>query len=202
MQTWIIDVIEKFGYFGIAFLITLENVFPPIPSEIVLSFAGFVTKHSSLEVAPVVIAATVGSVFGAAILYWVGRLLSTERLERLVSGRVGRILRFEAKDIRRAEAWFVKRGSLTVFLCRFVPIIRSLISIPAGTTKMHFGHFLLLTTAGTAIWNLVLVMLGRIAGHAWQQVAAVVDTYALVALVVIAFLVIGGVIVFYRKRHE
>lgn len=200
MQTIIIDLIEQFGYFGITLLITLENVFPPIPSEIVLTFAGFMTKHSELQTLPVVLSATVGSVLGAAILYWVGRLLSTERLMRLVSGKVGRILHFEPADVRKAEAWFVKRGSIAVFFCRFVPIIRSLISIPAGTTKMRFGHFLLLTTAGTAVWNVVLVLLGRLAGHAWQQVAGYVDTYALVALVV---LVIGAVVaaaIFYKKR--
>lgn len=200
MQNFIIDAIEQFGYIGIMLLITLENVFPPIPSEIVLTFAGFMTKHSDLQVVPVIIYATIGSVIGAAILYWVGRLLSTERLERLVSGRVGRLLHFEAADVRKAEEWFVRRGNLAVFFCRFVPIIRSLISIPAGTTKMRFGHFLLLTTAGTAVWNVVLVILGRLAGHAWKQVAAVVDTYALVALVVLVVVLILAAAIFYKKR--
>ncbi len=200
MQTLIIDAIERFGYIGIMLLITLENVFPPIPSEVVLSFAGFMTKHSRLETVPVIIAATVGSVLGAAILYWVGRLLSTERLERLVSGRLGRLLRFEPSDVRKAEGWFVKHGSVAVFFCRFVPIIRSLISIPAGTTKMRFGHFLLLTTAGTAIWNVVLVLLGRMAGHAWTQVAHYVDSYALIALVVLAGAFVIGAVIFYKKR--
>lgn len=201
MQEFIINAIESFGYLGIMLLITLENVFPPIPSEVVLSFAGFMTKHSELNVSWVVVYATIGSVLGAAILYWVGRLLSTERLERMVAGRLGRILHFEPTDIVKAEGWFKKRGNIAVFFCRFIPIIRSLISIPAGTTKMPFGHFLLLTTAGTAVWNLVLVFLGRAAGHAWSQVAGYVDSYAHIALVILVVLAGGLFAIFYQKRR-
>ncbi|WP_054749320.1 DedA family protein [Lacticaseibacillus thailandensis] len=199
MQTAIETVIAQFGYLGICLLIMLENVFPPIPSEIVLTFGGFVTHHTSLVVPGVVLAATVGSVVGAIILYWVGRILSAERIERLVAGRTGRVLHLTVADVRKVERWFTRHGNMAVFWGRFVPIIRSLISIPAGTTKMPFARFVVLSTIGTSIWNVVLVVLGRAAGSAWQRVAAYVDTYALVVLVVVLVTVVVLSAWFYKK---
>ncbi|WP_155285906.1 DedA family protein [Lacticaseibacillus zhaodongensis] len=202
MQNLIMDAIESFGYLGVLLLITLENVFPPIPSEVVLTFAGFMTKHTSMTAPLVIVSATIGSVLGAIVLYLVGRLLSTERLERLVSGRVGRLLHFKPSDIVKAERWFKRRGNSAVFFCRFIPIVRSLISIPAGTTKMPFGRFVLLSAAGTAVWNIVLVYFGRAAGHAWSRVAGYFDTYAFVALIVLVLVFIAGVAIFYKRRFK
>lgn len=200
MQTAIESVIEQFGYLGICLLILLENVFPPIPSEIVLTFGGFVTHHTSLDVPGVIVAATIGSVLGAIVLYWVGRILSAERIERLVAGRTGKVLRLTVADVRKVERWFTRHGNSAVFWGRFVPIVRSLISIPAGTTGMPFVRFVVLSAVGTSIWNVVLVMLGRAAGSAWQQVAAYVDTYALIVLVVGVVAVVIFVVWYFKKR--
>lgn len=200
MQTMIVDFIDQFGYLGVFLLITLENVFPPIPSEIVLTFSGFMTLHSSMTLTGVIIVATAGSVAGAIILYAVGRLLSVERLERLIDGKVGRLLHFKRSDLEKAERWFVKRGKSTLFFCRFIPIVRSLISIPAGTTKMPFIQFLFLTAAGTLIWNVVLVTLGQHAGKAWTQVAGYVDTFAHITLIVLIVLILAGVAYFVKTR--
>ncbi|MFD0897445.1 DedA family protein [Loigolactobacillus binensis] len=200
MQNMIVDFIDQFGYFGIFLLITLENVFPPIPSEIVLTFSGFMTLHSNLNLTGVVLAATAGSVAGAIILYAVGRLLSVERLQRLIDGKVGRMLHFKRSDLEKAERWFTKRGKSTLFFCRFVPIVRSLISIPAGTTKMPLTQFIILTTAGTFIWNIVLVMLGHHAGRAWTQIAGYIDTFAHITLIVLILALVIGVAYFVKKR--
>lgn len=131
MESWITSVMEQFGYFGIALLILLENVFPPIPSEVILTFGGFMTTKSDLTVLGVVVASTIGSVGGAVILYWIGRILNVERIERIIE-KWGKYLRLTKEDVRKADAWFDKYGPWTVFFCRFIPLIRSLISVPAG----------------------------------------------------------------------
>jgi membrane protein DedA with SNARE-associated domain len=193
MQNMMLDLIEQFGYLGVFLLITIENVFPPIPSELVLTFGGFMTTQTNLGLIGVILAATAGSVLGAIILYGVGRLLSTERLERFTASRLGRLLRLKKSDIRRAEARFQKHGGVTIFFCRFIPVIRSLISIPAGTTKMPLPGFIVLTTLGTLVWNTVLVILGRFAGHAWHRIADYVDllTYGVLAVIVVLALYYG-----------
>ncbi len=200
MNKIILEIINQYGYIGIGLLIAIENIFPPIPSEIILTFGGFMTTFSSMNVWGVILAATIGSVLGAIILYALGRLLNTERLKRLCDGKLGKILRLKKEDIGKAEQWFDKYGNKTVFFCRFIPIVRSLISIPAGMARMKLPVFLLLTTLGTFIWNTVLVYLGRFAGDTWERVASVVDVYSMLAAVFLALaaLVIG--VVFIKKR--
>ena len=132
MQEIIITLINKFGYLAISFLIALENIFPPIPSEIILTFSGFMTIHTKLNIIWVIISATIGSVVGAFILYKIGNILNKERMEKLIKSKVGKVLRLKKKDIEKADYWFDTKGSITVFFCRFIPIVRSLISIPAG----------------------------------------------------------------------
>ncbi|RYM02938.1 DedA family protein [Sporolactobacillus sp. THM7-7] len=193
MENWIIHFMEQFGYPGIFILIFLENVFPPIPSEIILTFGGFMTTHTRLNVPGVVAAATAGSVSGASVLYGIGKLLNVERLERIV-GRWGHILRLKVSDIHKADAWFDRYGYRTVFFCRMVPLIRSLISIPAGMSDMKFAPFLLYTTAGTFIWNVILVGTGVALGSSWEKILSFMNvysnaTYAVLGLGFILFVV-------------
>lgn len=197
---WIIALMDQFGYFGIALLIAVENIFPPIPSEVILTFGGFMTTYTSMNVWGVVLAATIGSVIGAFVLYLIGRILNAERLERLLSGRAGRVLRLKPDDVEKAQGWFENRGGKAVFFCRFIPIVRSLISIPAGMTGMNPGKFAAFTTAGTFLWNLVLVNLGVLAGASWEKIAAAVDTYAHIVLVIIIAVAVLAGILFYKKR--
>jgi membrane protein DedA with SNARE-associated domain len=200
MQQFIIDIMNQFGYFGILFLIALENLFPPIPSEVILTFGGFMTISTKMTVLGVIIVSTIGSVLGALILYGVGRLLTRERLLALVDGKIGRMLRFKKEDVIKSEEWFSKRGKTTVFFCRFIPIIRSLISIPAGMTKMNMGIFLILTTIGTAIWNTVLVSLGAAFGASWEKIANIIDTYSHITLIVLCIVFVVICFVFYKTR--
>jgi len=202
MQSWIIQIVNQFGYFGIALLIAIENIFPPIPSEVILTFSGFLTTVTGLKIWGVVLAATIGSVLGAVILYYVGRLISPERLKRLLDGKLGKILHFKKEDIHHAGSWFARYGSFTVFFCRFIPVVRSLISIPAGMAKMKIGMFLLLTTLGTCLWNIVLVCLGAFFGSSWETVASYINTYSTAATVGIAALLLLFVIWFYLKKAK
>ncbi len=200
MQNWIIQIMNTFGYAGIALLIAIENIFPPIPSEVILTFGGFMTTYTSMNIWGVIIFATIGSVVGAIVLYGIGRWLSPEKLERWLDGRLGKILHFKKEDVSRAADWFSKRGKPTVFFCRFIPIVRSLISIPAGIARMNMVIFLILTTVGTFIWNAVLVYLGAFAGTSWEKVVGYIGTYSMItvfAFVVLAFIT---AIVFYKKR--
>lgn len=200
MQEWIIQTMNQFGYIGIMLLIAIENVFPPIPSEVILTFGGFSTTYTDMQVWGVVIAATVGAVIGALVLYSIGRFFPPERIEGWLDGRLGQMLHFKREDVERAAHWFEKKGRITVFACRFIPIIRSLISIPAGMTKMSMGVFLLYTTAGTFLWNTVLVHLGVFAGESWERVAEYIDLYAHATLVVLIILFVIGAIFFYKTR--
>ncbi len=203
MHEIILQIMNKFGYFGIAFLIAIENVFPPIPSEVILTFGGFMTSNTNMTITGVIIVSTIGSVIGAIILYLLGRLLTKERLYKLVDGRIGRILRFKKQDIDKSEEWFSKKGKSTVLFCRFIPIVRSLISIPAGMTKMEFSLFLIYTIIGSAIWNSVLTYLGFAAGNAWESVAKYVDSFAKITLIMLACVVcVCGFIVYKKRKFE
>ncbi|MBS4217530.1 DedA family protein [Bacillus sp. FJAT-49711] len=199
MEAWIIEIMEKFGYIGILFLIAIENVFPPIPSEIILTFGGVMTTKTNLTVSGVVWFATLGSVIGAVVLYGIGHLININRLEKLVQ-KYGHILRLTKDDLQKADAWFAKYGIWTVFFCRFIPLIRSLISVPAGMAHMNFGLFLLLTAVGTFIWNIILVYLGAAVGESWEDIVQIMDVYSNIIYIVLVVIVIILAILFMKKR--
>ena len=200
MQTAIIEIINKFGYLGIVSLITIENLFPPIPSEVILTFGGFATTISNITVIGVIIASTVGSVIGAVILYLLGRVLSVEKLEKFSESKFGKILGLEKADIEKSVNWFDSKGKYAVFFGRFIPIIRSLVSVPAGMAKMAMLPFLILTTIGSLIWNTVLVILGRIAGDSWNVIAMYVGGYSDIVLILFMIVFVFGIMAFYIKK--
>ncbi|MDP4097917.1 DedA family protein [Paenibacillus sp. P96] len=177
MEQWIIEIMNGYGYLGVFLLIALENLFPPIPSEVILTFGGFMTTTSGLSIIGVIAAATAGSVAGAICLYGIGRLLSADRLEWLII-RYGKFFRLKPEDIQKTYAWFDQYGTWAVFLGRLVPLIRSLISIPAGSTGMSFLPFLILTTLGSLIWNTALVYIGSAVGASWETIVGYMDLYS------------------------
>ena len=199
MEQWITEFMEAYGYFGILLLIAIENLFPPIPSEVILTFGGFMTTTSELTIFGVVLAATLGSLIGAILLYGVGRALSAERLEAIVV-RYGAILRLKPEDIRKADAWFDRYGPWAVFFGRLVPVVRSLISIPAGSSGMRFTTFLLLTTIGSLIWNTALVGVGAAVGASWSTIVHYMDLYAYIVYALLALGVIAAVAWYVRNR--
>ena len=202
MKSLILSVMEQYGYPGLFFLIFLENVLPPIPSEVILPFGGFLTIHTALSVPGVVCFATLGSLAGAVVLYGAGYLLNRERLTRLVDGKVGKLLRLKGEDIAKADDWFRSKGRITVFFCRCVPVVRSLISVPAGMSRMEFPLFLLYTTAGTLIWNILLVSLGAFMGESWSYIAWLVGEYSHVMLIILGISALSGVLGFYIRRKN
>lgn len=189
MQNWILDFMEEFGYLGVLLLMALENVFPPIPSEVILSFGGFMTTYSRLTTIGIIFAATIGSVVGAIILYGIGRILDVARLEKIID-KWGHILRLKKEDLYKADAWFDKYGIWTVLFCRMVPLIRSLISIPAGMSNMNFWYFLIFTTVGTLIWNIILVSIGAALGESWEEILSYLGVYSNIVYAIIAIICI------------
>lgn len=200
VQTWITDFMEQFGYIGIFLMIALENIFPPIPSEVILPFGGFMTTYTSLTVPGVIAAATAGSVVGAIVLYGIGRLLSVERLERIVD-RWGGWLRVKPEDIDKANRTFQRYGVWAVFFGRMIPLVRSLISIPAGMAKMNIWLFLWLSVLGTLIWNTILISIGAALGESWGKVSEVIGAYAEVVYIIIAAIILIGAVRFWKRRR-
>ncbi|TYS64843.1 DedA family protein [Bacillus infantis] len=201
MENWIKDVIEQFGYAGIFLLIALENIFPPIPSEIILTFGGFMTAQTNITVIGTIAAATLGSTVGAALLYGAGLLLSRNRFERMID-RWGGILRLKKADLDKAFGWCDRYGYWTILICRMIPLIRSLISIPAGMAKMNFPLFLLFTVIGTLIWNTILVNIGAAFGDSWETAVGYLDMYSNVVYMLIAAAVIGAAFFLIRRRKK
>ena len=201
MENWITQFMEQYGYLGVFLMIALENVFPPIPSEIILPFGGFMTTYTSMTVPGVVIASTAGSVVGAVILYGIGLLLDVERLEKIID-RFGHILRVTKEDVHKADAWFDKYGIWTVLFCRMVPLIRSLISIPAGMSNMKFWLFIAFTTVGTLIWNIILVSVGAALGDNWDRITEFMDVYSNIAYAIIGIGIIIFLVYFFNKKRK
>ncbi|CUH93672.1 DedA family protein [Herbinix luporum] len=206
MYEWIIEIMNKFGLLGIFLLITIENIFPPIPSEVILTFGGFMTTpvDSTITIWGVIIVSTLGSVVGAIILYGIGLLLSAERLGAILDGKIGKLLGFKKDDVFKACDWFNKKGKITVLFCRCVPIVRSLISIPAGMAKMRFDLFVILTTLGSFIWNIILVYLGAAAGASWEKIVEGTDVYKTITVIVLGVIALAVLIwyILYRKKNS
>ena len=202
MENFIIEVMNSYGYIGIFFLIMLENVFPPIPSEVILTFGGFMTISSNMNIVGVVVASTLGSVLGACILYSIGKLLNKEKLIKIVKSKYWKLLRVKQKDIESADNWFDKKGNITVFFCRFVPIVRSLISIPAGMSDMPILKFIIYTICGSVIWNATLIYVGAFAGDKKDIILNVIDKASYLILFILIIIFIVFVLWFYKRKYS
>ena len=202
MQEMVIEIMNNFGYIGIFLLIAIENIFPPIPSEVILLFGGFMTTSTDMNVIGVIIASTLGSLVGAIALYYIGKILNKERLKKIITSKYGKLLRLTPEDIDKADNWFDTKGNKTVFFCRFIPLIRSLISIPAGMSEMPMKKFLIYPIAGSAIWNTALTIAGSIVGEKWEDILAIMDQYSHIIVIALAILFIIAVVIFYSKRRK
>lgn len=196
---WIAYVMETFGLVGLAVLLLAENLFPPIPSELVLPLAGFFVGRGTFGFAGALVASTLGSVAGALILYALGR-----HGGRPLILRYGRALRVKERDLDRVEGWFERYGDSVVLFARVVPLARSVISIPAGILDMPLGRFMVLTALGSAAWNALLIGAGWTLGSNWTRVSAVVGRYSDVVLVLafVATVALLGRWAFVRRRRS
>lgn len=200
MKSFVLGVLEQYGYPGLFFLILLENLFPPIPSEVILPFGGFLTIHTGLGLAGMIVCSTLGSLAGAVLLYGAGRILDEKKLRRLAAGKVGRVLCLKEEDVGKADEWFRNRGKKAVFFCRCVPVVRSLISIPAGMSHMALPEFFLYTTAGTVIWNTLLLSLGAFMGESWEYITFLAGEYSHVMLIILGISAFSAYLGFRGKR--
>jgi membrane protein DedA with SNARE-associated domain len=194
LGSWIAGNLAAFGYPGLAALLLIENLFPPIPSELILPLAGFLVGRGEMSFLPALLAATAGSLLGAYALYAVGLWGG-----RPVVLRYGRWLRVKDTDLDHAEIWFEKYGDWVVFFARMVPGARSIVSIPAGMLRMPLGRFTLLTTLGSAAWNVLLIGAGWFLGENWRRITSAVGTLSDLVLVTLTVGVVFGVIWWLRR---
>ena len=181
---WVAGVIDSLGTAGVGLLVALENLVPPIPSEIVLTLGGFLANQGRMSLPLVIIAATVGSVVGALILYWLGRSLGEDRLKRWLD----HIPLVDTDDLEKADKWFERHANAAVLFGRCVPVVRSLVSIPAGANEMPIGRFVAFTTLGSGVWNTLFVGAGYALGSNWQRVEQYAQwfDYAIYAVVAVS----------------
>ena len=191
MLKWILEVISSFGYAGIVFLMFIENVFPPIPSEIIVPLAGFLVTKKQFTFVGVVVAGTIGSVLGSMPLYYLGKKIEEKRLREWI-GKYGRWLTISERDVDRAKNWFNKHGGSTVFFCRLIPGVRSLISLPAGIEQMSLISFLLWSTAGAALWTTLLTAAGYFLSTNFEKVEEYLDP--------VSYFILGALVVIYIYR--
>jgi membrane protein DedA with SNARE-associated domain len=196
MAKWVMKLVSGAGYPALLFLMFLENVYPPIPSELTIPLAGYVVSRGQLSFLGIVLAGTLGSVLGALPLYYAGRALGEERVLDWAD-RHGQWLTVSRKELERAKRWFVRHGGMAVFFCRLIPGVRSLISIPAGVERMPMAAFLAYTSVGAGLWTTLLAFLGY--GLAWKYTE--VERY----LDPVSYAMLGGIVVLYIirvVRHE
>jgi membrane protein DedA with SNARE-associated domain len=194
---WVDQVISSFGYAGVATLMLLENLFPPIPSEAILPLVGFLVNRGDLAAITALLAATLGSLVGALVLYafgrWGGRPLVL---------RYRRVLRVTEAELDRADGWFDRYGSWIVLFGRMVPLARSVVSIPAGMSEMPVWRFVLLTALGSAAWNALLIGAGWFLGENWLRVTAVVGSLSNMVLVIVAVGVVALGVWWWRRQRQ
>jgi len=201
MVEWITNTINSLGYVGIGFLMFMENLFPPIPSELIMPLAGFTAAQGEMNVFYAVLAGVIGTVLGALPWYFAGKFLGGDRLKAWAD-RYGKWLGISSKEMDEATKWFLKHGGRTVLLCRLVPGVRTLISIPAGTCNMPFVPFLVYSTIGTLAWVSLLTGAGYLLGDNYELVEVYIGPLAklIVGGLLIAF--IAWVIIKRRKQNS
>lgn len=195
---WAVSVMEALGGFGAALLIGLENLFPPLPSEIILPLAGFTASQGDLGLIEVILWCTAGSLVGAWALYGVGALLGRERTRAIMN----KLPLVKIEDVDKTEKWFDKHGKKTVFFGRMIPIFRSLISIPAGVTRMPLLIFTGLTLVGSLIWNTILIYAGYLLGENWHKVEQYVGILSKVVLALIVLGLVVWIVLRLRQRNS
>ncbi len=185
LVTFAINAVSILGYPGIIAVMALENVFPPIPSEAVMPLAGFLVTTGRFQIVPSIICGVIGSIIGAIVLYYFGVIFSGDKIRNFLD-KYGKYFMTTTEDLDAAEKWFANYGHWAVLIARVIPIVRSIISIPAGFTRMPMGKFLALTTLGTTVWTAFLTVLGVILGENWDKVGPTLQKFDYLILVIIA----------------
>lgn len=201
IKLWVENIISTMGYPGLGIVMFLENVFPPIPSEVVLPLAGSLTLSNRFSLFWITVVGMSGSLLGAFLFYGLGKWLGEPRVRKIIK-KYGRYAFLAVEDLDRSLAWFNRFGDLVIFFGRMVPIVRSLISIPAGVAAMNFAKFTGLTIVGTALWSFLLAWGGRLLGEQWPLIAEWIDTYQNIVLLIAGLLVIIFIVNRLPKRKK
>jgi membrane protein DedA with SNARE-associated domain len=201
MFEWMKNAIQTVGYPGLVFFVFLENVFPPIPSEVIIPFGGFLVVKGDMNFILVVLAGTAGSVLGALPLYYLGRYLNRDRMKYFFNHK-GKFLMVDEDNVDRSYAWFHKHGEWAVFICRMIPGLRSYVSIPAGSAKMGMPRFLALTAGGTAIWTAFLAWLGTLLGNNYEKVSKYLDPVMWGVTIIIVLSIAWWIFKQWRKKEK
>jgi membrane protein DedA with SNARE-associated domain len=200
MFQWTLQIIEQGGYFGIFLLMILENIFPPIPSEIVIPLAGFAAARGDLNIIGVIIATTLGGLAGCIPWYVLGRMYGIRRLRKM-SSKYGRILTISPDDVDDAQAWFLRHGHLAVFFGRLMPTVRTLISVPAGIARMPISSFLFYSLLGTSVWNALLLFSGYVLESQYDRISIYIDFFSNAIIISFISIYIYRVVT-YEKRER
>ncbi|WP_201538671.1 DedA family protein [Psychrobacter immobilis] len=198
ISEWVLSIMAKFGYFGIVFAMFAENVFPPIPSEVIMPAAGFAASRGDFNLILVILAGTLGASLGALPLYYLGRVFDEERLVAFAE-KYGKYMLIKPNDITSANDWFDKHGKTAVFFGRMVPGVRSLISIPAGMNNMPLLPFLALTALGSSIWTAVLTLAGYYLGQNYEIIEGALAPYSKGFGILVIVIIIGWLI---KRRRQ
>lgn len=201
MASWIENVIDMLGVWGIALLMFLENVFPPIPSELIMTLSGFAASRGETSIVLVIIAGTLGSLAGALFWYGIGRMFDQERVKRLAD-RHGRWVTLTRTDLERTDRWFDDHGHWAVLFGRLIPTIRTLISIPAGFSEMPLSRFLIFTSIGTTIWTAFLALFGYWLGNDYQMLEEWLDPVSLGVVVLVVVIYVWRFITFPKTHRD
>jgi membrane protein DedA with SNARE-associated domain len=199
LAAWVESVIEKIGYLGVALLVGLESVIPVIPSEIVQPYAGFVARRDDMSVVIMVIVATIGSVVGSLIMYGIAAAIGPSRLHSFI-GKYGKWIGISSAELVKAESWFDRRANATVLFGRCVPLIRAVISIPAGFRRMKILPFTIYTAIGSLMWNIFLIGAGALLGDQWDRISKYISAFQWV--VVLAIIVVLARFVISRVKRR
>jgi membrane protein DedA with SNARE-associated domain len=195
MTDWLVSLMSQMGGIGVAVAVFLENLFPPIPSEVILPLAGVTASQGKMGLVEAIVWATAGSLIGALVLYAIAAAIGSQRIRRLFD-----IMPLvQASDIDTADSWFARYGWSSVLIGRVIPVVRSLISIPAGLARIGLARFIGLTVLGSAVWNTVLVMAGFALGQRWQVILSFLDRFQSVVIVLLAALIVWYLVVSVRR---
>lgn len=198
MNQLFLNLIEKFGSFGVFLLIFIENIFPPIPSEAVLGIGGFFISTTKLTFISVLFAATLGSVSGAVVLYYIGKYINSPKVRNVFIGK-DKILRIDQDSLGKIKRIYTKYQKISVFFFRMVPVFRSIISIPAGIFNMNLIEFVILTILGSTIWNALIIFAGMKLGENWKDIEVFIKDYT---LIIIGIVVIFLIVYFVKKKNK
>lgn len=202
MEELILETVNNYGYIGICLIILLENIFPILPGVVLIFLGGYLSTITNISLIGIIISSTVGSLIGAIILYYLGKILNKERLKKLVKNKYLKFLGIKPNDIEKADEWFDKKGNLSVIYARIIPVVRSVISIPAGMSEMPFLKFIIYTLIGCLLSNSVLSICGYYAGDKKEYILEIIDKSSYVVIAIILIISLFFIYKFYKKKRK